>query len=103
MSSFDDEKVAKMFGLRGISRAILTDLSKAFDCILYNLLIAKLVAYGFDYQSLRSMRLFFPTDSKEQKLIMPLVATLKLYMEFQKGQFWVPYFSISISMTYFST
>ena len=48
-----------------------------------------------------SRRVFFPIDSKEQKLIMPLVVTLKLYMKFYKGQFWVPYFSISISVTYF--
>ena len=27
-------------------------------------------------------KVFFPIDSKEQKLIMPLVITLKLYMEF---------------------
>ena len=40
-------------------------------------------------------------DSKEQKLIMPLVVTLKLYMDFQKDQFCVPYFLISISVTYF--
>ena len=48
-----------------------------------------------------SWRVFFPIDSKEQKLIMPLVVTLKLYMEFHKGQFWVPYFSIFISATFF--
>ena len=34
-----------------------------------------------------SWRDFFPKDSKEQKLIMPLVVSLKLYMEFHKGQF----------------
>ena len=28
--------------------AILTDLSKAFDCICYKLLIAKFHAHGFD-------------------------------------------------------
>ena len=48
-----------------------------------------------------SWRVFFPIDNKEQKLIMPLAVILKLYMEFHKGQFWVPYFLISISATYF--
>ena len=32
--------------------ALLTDLLKAFDCIIHELLIAKLQAYGFDHYSL---------------------------------------------------
>ena len=36
--------------------AILTDLSKAFDCLNHNLLIAKLEAYGFDKSALKFIR-----------------------------------------------
>ena len=32
---------------------VVTDLSKAFDCILHDLLLAKLHAFDFDLKSLR--------------------------------------------------
>ena len=46
------EKGKKALDERKIVGALLTDLSKAFDCLTHGLLIAKLAAYGFDHSAL---------------------------------------------------
>ena len=43
----------KSIDSKGAACALLTDLSKAFDCLKYDLLIAKLHAYGFSHSSLQ--------------------------------------------------
>ena len=48
----------------GVFAALLTDLSKAFDCIPHDLIIAKLAAYGFDTNALRLIIIYL-TGSKE--------------------------------------
>ena len=52
----------------GISGATLIDLSKAFGCILDNLLMTKLAAYGFDYQSLRIIESFLSNRQQRTKI-----------------------------------
>ena len=46
-----------------MSGAVLMDLSKAFDCIPHNLVIAKLAAYGFD----KNMILYIYSYLKRRK------------------------------------
>ena len=47
------EKWKKIEDDHGVSRALLTDLSKAFDCIPHDLIMTKLEAYGFHIDALK--------------------------------------------------
>ena len=46
------EKARKILDKGGTFGALLTDLSKVFDCMTYDLLIAKLHALNFDMNAL---------------------------------------------------
>ena len=48
-----------------LTAALMTDLSKTFDCLLHGILITKLAAYGFDYGCLKGNK-----EPKFTKLIL---------------------------------
>ena len=53
--------------------AILMDLSKAFDCLPHNLLLAKLKAYGLTDHSINLLR-NYQTESKGLRLVITVVS-----------------------------
>ena len=52
----------------GAFDALLTDLSKAFDCIPHDLIIAKLEAYGFQIDGLRLVYDYMSNRKQRVKL-----------------------------------
>ena len=62
------EKWRKTLDKGGETGAVLTDLSKAFDCIDHNLLIAKLDAYGFEKQSIDLLHSYLTKRKQRTKV-----------------------------------
>ena len=52
----------------GVFGALLADLSKAFDCIPHDLIIAKLEAYGFLIDALKLIHDYFSNRKQRVKL-----------------------------------
>ena len=62
------EKWRKWLDNGGVSRALLTDLSKAFNCVLHDLLIAKLAGYSFDCNSLQMLQSYLSNRIQRTKI-----------------------------------
>ena len=62
------EKYREVLDKRSYARILLTDLSKAFDCIMHGLLIAKLHAYGFSLESLISIQSYLANRFQRVKI-----------------------------------
>ena len=62
------EKLRKIRDEKGVFAAVLTDLSKTFDCIPHQLLIAKLSAYGFDMKSIAFISAYLKNRKQKTKI-----------------------------------
>ena len=71
----------KALDSKGTAGAILTDLSKAFDCLNHNLLLAKMEAYGFDKTALK----FIQDYLKDRKQRTKVNSSFSLWLELILG------------------
>ena len=69
----------KAFGI------LLTDLSKGFDCLSHELIIAKLHAYGFSLSALKLMKVFSQKGNKELKSTRLIVLERKYFLGVPQG------------------
>ena len=69
----------------GYGGAILMDLSKAFDTINHDLLIAKLGAYGFDTASLKLIRSYLTNRFQRTKMNASFSNWSKLFLGVPQG------------------
>ena len=68
LSSRDGRKMETVTRSQKVSGPLLPDLSKAFDCILHEILIAKLAAYGFDYNCLQILKSYLSNRKQRTKI-----------------------------------
>ena len=62
------ETCKKCLDSDGVTGMVLTDLSKAYDCLPYDLLKAKLHAYGFSLSSLKMIYSYLASRKQQIKI-----------------------------------
>ena len=74
--------------------ALMTNLSKAFDCLSHELLIAKLDAFGFDKKSLKLIYSYLSNRKQRVKINDSYSSCGEFYSEFLEVQYSDHYSSI---------
>ena len=85
----------------GVFGAIMTDLSKAFDCLHHELLITKLDAYGFDIKSVKLIQQYLSNRKQRVKAGNAYISWNQIFHESHRDQSLVRLFSTSSCVTYF--
>ena len=75
------EQWKKALDKKGTAGAILTDLSKTFDCLNHKLLLAKLDAYGFHKEAIEFIRTYL----KDRKQRTKVNEAFSLWLELKYG------------------
>ena len=83
----------KIVDSEGAFRALMADLSKAFDCLSHELSIAKLDACGFDKKSLKFIYSCLSNRKQRVKINDSYSSWGKFYSEFLKVQYLEDYSS----------
>ena len=78
--------------------ALPTDLSKAFDCIDHELLIAKLYAYGFDKKSLHFINAYLKGRKQRTKINSSYSAFAEILFGVPHLLYWDHFFLIFTSL-----
>ena len=81
------EKWKKCLDGKGFAGAILMDLSKAFDTINHELLIAKLEAYGFDESALETVQSYLANRWQRTKVNTSFSTWKELLCGVPRGQY----------------
>ena len=94
------EEIRKSLDEKNSSGMLLTDLSKAFDCLVHDLMIAKLHAYGFDYNALCLINSFLSGRRQRTKIGTAFSKWADIILGVPRVPFWGHYYLIFILMTF---
>ena len=89
------EKIRKIRDEKVVFAAVLTDLSKAFDCIPHQLLISKLSAYGFDMKSICFISAYLENLKQKTKIWSTFSECLNILFGFPQGSILGPISNIN--------
>ena len=86
------EEIKKNLDKGKVSGMLLTDLSKAFDCIVHDLLVAKLHAYCFDYTALALVNSYLSGRKQRTKIAISFSYWTEIILGVPQGSILGPLF-----------